>query len=100
MALKERLQADLLNSLKSGDAERASVLRLAISQVKNREIEKQGKEGSGDLSDGEVQEVLQKELKKRRESIELFRKGNREDLAKKEEFEMKVVEEYLPPPVT
>ena len=75
MSVKGKLENDLKDALRARDAERTSLARLMIAQIKNREIEKRSKEGTTDeLSDEEVFEVLRRELKKRREAIELFKK--------------------------
>lgn len=100
MLLQSRLNEDLKKALKAGDGNRAGVLRFLLAQIHNREIEKKGKTGESSLGEEEVIEVLQKEVKKRKEAAELFWKGNREDLASKEEMELKIVGEYLPPPLT
>lgn len=96
MTLKERINKDMVDAMKAADKDRLSVLRLALSQIHNREIEahKPGKDAA--LSDEEVTSVLQKEIKKRREALELFEKGNRKDLAKREEYEITVIGEYVP----
>lgn len=97
--LTDRIKEDLKNSLKSGASERAGILRLFIAELQNKQKEKFG--GSpGALSDEDATAVLQREAKKRREAIELFRKGNRVDLVKKEENELKVIGEYLPQQLT
>lgn len=70
---------------------RVSTLRLLISAMKNQQIEK-GEE----LTDEEIISVLSTEAKKRRESVEEYKKGDRTDLAEKEEAEIKIVETYLP----
>lgn len=96
-SVKGKLESDLKAALIARDAERTSLARLMLAQIKNREIEKRTKEGVSELSDGEIIEVLRRELKKRREAIGLFKKGGREDLAAKEESESKLIESYLPP---
>lgn len=93
--LIDRATDDLKNSLKSGDKNRAGVLRLLIAELRNKEKEKFGGAG-GKLEDADALAVLQREAKKRKEAIELFRQGNREDLARKDEAELKIIEEYLP----
>lgn len=96
MSLKENLQSDLKVSLKSGDAMKAGVLRFALSEIQNKEKEKQGHGKPTLLTDDEVKEVLQKEFKKRREAIGLFKKGGREDLVTSEETQLAVIEAYIP----
>ncbi len=97
MSILEKLQADLKTSLKSADRPRADLLRLVLSQIRNREIEKRGKGDANPLTDEELVDVLRKETKKRKESMELFEKGGREDLKAQEEGELKIILEYLPP---
>lgn len=100
MSVLVQLQEDLKNALKSGDRDKAGLLRMVLSQMHNREIEKRSKGEEGMLSDEEVRDVLQKEMKKRKESVTLFRQGSREDLAKNEEAEMALIATYLPAAAT
>lgn len=96
MALLEQLKEDIKTALKSGDRDRADILRLLNAQIQNRSIEKRG-QGEGEvLTEEEVLEVFRKEVKKRKDAIELFGKGGRADLAEKEEKEVAVIQEYLP----
>jgi len=95
MTLKERIQNDIYVALKQGDRQTATTLRLLMAAIKDREIAlKKRDEG---LSDQEVVEVLQREIKKRRDSIEAFTHGSRQDLADKEVGELQILAEYLPP---
>ena len=91
MSLQDKIQADLSEAMRSKDALRLSVLRMMKAAVKNKEIEKMKA-----LDPGEVIAVLNTLVKQRKDSIEQFRKGGREELARKEESEIKVIEEYLP----
>jgi hypothetical protein len=91
MSLQDKIQADLSEAMRSKDALRLSVLRMMKAAVKYKEIEKMK-----DLDQGEVIAVLNTLVKQRKDSIEQFRKGGREELARKEESEIKVIEEYLP----
>ncbi len=95
MTLSERISEDIKAAQKSGETERLGVLRLVSAAIHNRAIEK-GAQATG-LPDEEVLAVLQKEAKKRREAIALFRAGNRHDLADKEEKELTLLQAYLPP---
>lgn len=95
MALAERLAEDLRQALKNRDEVRVSTLRLARAAVHNAEIER-----GRPLSDGEVQEILRREVKRRREAIEAYRRGGREEAARREELEMAVLMEYLPQPLS
>jgi uncharacterized protein YqeY len=92
--LYEKITKDYMTALKNKDNFRAEVLSTLRSAIKYREIElrEKGKE----LDDGEVLEVIKKEIKKRREAIEMYKQGGRLDLAEKEENELKILEEYVP----
>lgn len=91
MTLAAKIKADMENALRAGDKPRLSLLRLVISAINYSEIDKQKK-----LDDNDVIEVLSREAKKRRESIEAFEKGNRQDLADKEKAELALITEYMP----
>ena len=91
MPLKERLQSDLKDAMRQGDKQRRDTLRLVLSSLHNAEID-----ARGDLDDDGVLGVLTKEAKQRRESIEEFRKGGREEKAAEEEAELEVISGYLP----
>jgi uncharacterized protein YqeY len=95
MGLAERLAEDLRRALKNRDEVRVSTLRLARAAVHNLEIER-----GRPLSDSEVQEVLRREVKRRREAIEAYRRAGREEAARREELEMAVLLEYLPQPLS
>lgn len=96
MALKERLNDDMKAAMKGGDKARLEVLRYLLSLVQNAEKEKFAKQPGAPLADDETIAVLQKEAKRRKDALELFRQGNRDDLVKKEEAELAVMNEYLP----
>ena len=91
MSLLKRLDEDLRAAMKSSDAVKLSALRMAKAAIKNLQIEK-GRE----LSDDEIVAVLSSMAKQRRESIEQFSKGGREDLAEKERQELSVLQSYMP----
>ena len=95
MSLIQSLRDDLNRSLKKGDKERVSTLRLLLSSISNAEIASKGTP----LDEGAVLAVMSKQAKQHRESIEAFRKGNRDDLVAKEERELAIVLEYLPQPM-
>jgi len=97
MAILPTIEEDLKSSMKNADTERVGILRLLMSAIHNEEIAKRGRGGSGPLDPDEEITVLKREAKKRKESIELYRKGGRNDLAEKEERELKVINQYLPP---
>lgn len=87
----DKLQTDLKAAQRARDEIKVSTLRLLLSEIKNAQIAK-----NGDLSKEDLISVLQREAKKRKEAAEGFRKGDREDSAKKEEAELKILEGYLP----
>ena len=91
MSLSERIHDDLTAAMRSGDALRRDVLRMVTSAAYN--IEKQNRRP---LTDDELVAVLAREVKTRRESVEAFRRGGREDLASKEEAEIAILKAYLP----
>jgi uncharacterized protein YqeY len=88
------LQSDLNTARKAGDKPLVMLLGSIISDVKNREIELKR-----DLTDDDVMEVLRKGIKRRRESIEMFDKGGRADLATTERNEVEALGKYLPPEI-
>jgi len=95
--LKEKLFDDLKLAMKSADQETVGVLRILLTAIKNKEIEKKTKNGGdGQLTDEEVIQVLMSDAKKHKESIEIFIKGDRKDLADKEEKELAIIQKYLP----
>jgi uncharacterized protein YqeY len=89
--LKKRLSDDLKQAMKSGDTVRRDTLRMLIASINNAEIAKQA-----DLEESDIFGVISKDVKRHQESIEAFKKGNREDLVAKETAELAVLEEYLP----
>ena len=91
MSLKERLESGLKEAMKSGDRVAVAAIRLSLSEAKNAMIEKRRP-----LEDNEIVNILRSGVKKRQESIEIFAKGNRQDLVDKETAEIKVLEAFLP----
>lgn len=91
MSLKEKITADMKDSMKSGDKDRLGVIRLILSAIKQREVDERIV-----LDDSQILSVLDKMLKQRRESVAQFTQGNRKDLADKEEAEIKVIQGYMP----
>ncbi len=99
MALKEKIEADLKVAMKSRDAVASSALRMVIAGVKNKEIEERGNgklKAGDDLDDAGVLKVISTLAKQRQESIDMFKKGGRDDLVKKETTELALLERYLP----
>lgn len=101
MTLQETIIGDAKGAMKGGDVLRLTTLRMLLSAIHNREIEKHGKgnppAGGAPLTDDEVREVVRREAKKRKEAIALYEQGGRAELAEKESHELKVLEAYLPP---
>lgn len=97
MTLGKRLNEDYLNAYKSKDSVRVSVLRLLKTAITNRLVEL--KRPGGSLDDSEIMELLLKQAKQRKDSIEQYLAAKREDLAHKEEQELAILEEYLPRPL-
>lgn len=91
--LKEKINADLISAMKSKDEVKVSVLRLLKAAIMKFEVSGDKKQ---EASDDAVLQLINKEVKQRKDSVEAFKKGAREDLATKEEAEMKVLQEYLP----
>jgi uncharacterized protein YqeY len=91
VGLKDQLEGGLKEAMKSGDRVAVSAIRLSLSEIKNAAIDKRRP-----LEDNEVVNILRSGVKKRLESIEMFAKGNRQDLVDKETAEMKVIERFLP----
>lgn len=107
MNLKGIIDEDIKSALKSGLNDKVLTLRFLNSAIKNKELEKRkrlSKEGRpladleklSELTDEEVIDVILGEIKKRKESIAQYEKGNREDLAKKEAGELEILKNYVP----
>ncbi|PIR69792.1 MAG: glutamyl-tRNA amidotransferase [Candidatus Niyogibacteria bacterium CG10_big_fil_rev_8_21_14_0_10_46_36] len=95
MSLKQTIYDDVKKAMRDKDEARLSTLRMLSSAITNKEIELRKKDVG--LSDEEVVEVIRSEAKKRKDSIESFREGGREELAEKESKELNVLSSYLPP---
>ena len=91
MSLEDRILEDMKSALKAGRKDELGTIRLLRAQLKEERISK-----GSDLSEEDVMAVLQKAAKRRRESIDLYRKGNRQDLVDKEEQELALIQNYLP----
>jgi len=91
MSLEDKIRENLKESLRQRDKARASILRLVLSEMKNAEIAQHQP-----LNDDETVGIIGREVKRHRESIELFKKGNRNDLVAQEETELDILMEYLP----
>jgi hypothetical protein len=95
VTLRERLHEDLIAAMRSGDSLRRDTLRMVESAIYNVEKAKRSP-----LSEDEVLAVVTREVKTRRESVDAFRGGGREDLATKEEAEIAILQAYLPDALT
>jgi uncharacterized protein len=91
MNLSEQIQKDITAAMKTRDQARLSTLRMVKAALKNREIEKMAP-----LDDKESQQVLSTLIKQRKDSVEQFTKGGRQEMADKESAEIRVIESYLP----
>lgn len=91
MTTQEKIQSQMTDAMRNKDQLRLSVLRMMKAAVKNKEIDKMKP-----LDENEVMAVLNTLVKQRKDSVEQFRNGGREELAQKEEAEIKIIEEYLP----
>jgi uncharacterized protein len=93
--LRDTISNDMRDAMKAREPVRVGALRMLMAAVKNTEVEK-----LHELSDDEVLEVIAREAKRRRESIDAFEKGGRTDLVDKESGELAVLEAYLPAKLT
>jgi uncharacterized protein len=91
MSISEQIQKDMVAAMRSREELRLSVLRMVKTAIKNKEIDKRAP-----LDDKETQQILSTLIKQRRDSIEQFTKGGRQELAEKEAAEIKLIEHYLP----
>ena len=90
-ALKDRITEQVKTSMKARELEKVKVLRNVQSVIKQIEIDRKV-----DLDDAGVLEILQKQLKQRQESLNVFQDNGREDLAQKEQFEIDIINEFMP----
>lgn len=95
MSLKERINQDLKNAMRSGEQFKRDTLRAITGAIKQVEVDERK-----ELTDADVETILQKQVKQRNDSIEQFKAGGREELAQKELDEIKVIESYLPKQLT
>ena len=91
MSLTQQIEKDIITAMKARETERLSTLRMVKTAFKNKEIEKREA-----LTDAEAQQILTTLIKQRRESVEQFTKGNRPELAAKEQAEIALIEGYMP----
>ena len=91
MTISEQIKKDMVDAMRSRDELRLSTLRMVKAAIKNKEVDKRAP-----LDDKETQQILTTLIKQRRDSIEQFTKGGRQELADKEAAEIKMIEHYLP----
>jgi uncharacterized protein YqeY len=104
MTLKEQLDADLRDAMRSGNATARSTLRLLLTAIRNAEIPPESKDTAEtsqaamrfDLDDAAVLDLIKREVKQRRDSIDAYTKASRPDLVAREEAEVEVLQKYLP----
>lgn len=94
-SIKERLGADIKAAMKAGEKERLGALRMIHAAIRQREVDERR-----ELDDAATLEVLDKQAKQHRESLEQYRNAGREDLAAREEAELAILAEYLPEPLS
>jgi len=91
MGLREQIDSDIKGAMKSGAKDKVSALRMLSAALKNKQIEKRAP-----LTDGEISDTVRSLIKQRKDSIEQFGKGGRQDLVDKETAEVAILEVYLP----
>ena len=95
MALKEKIIEDMHDSMRSKDSEKLNAIRLLQSSIKQKEVDDRV-----EIDDSMILVIIEKMLKQRRDSLEAFKKANRNDLVAKEEFEVKILQAYMPEPLS
>ncbi|MDE2337449.1 MAG: GatB/YqeY domain-containing protein [Alphaproteobacteria bacterium] len=94
--LREKFTADLKTAMLAKDEAAVGAIRLIIAAMKQKDIDSRTAESREGISDAQILALLQSMIKQRNESIEMYKKGNRQDLADKEQAEIKIIERYLP----
>jgi len=95
MALKEKITVDMQDAMRSKDSEKLNAIRLLQSSIKQKEVDDRV-----EIDDKMILNIIEKMLKQRRDSIEAFKKANRDDLVAKEEFEVQLLQTYMPEPLS
>jgi uncharacterized protein YqeY len=93
--LKHRIQDDMKTAMRAKDSDRLGVIRMLLAAIKQREIDDRTS-----LQEEQILEVIEKMIKQRRDAKAQFEKGQRQDLADKEAFEIELLQKYLPEPLT
>ena len=91
MSLKQKITEDMKSAMRSKESDRLGAIRLLQSAIKQKEVDERIQ-----VSDDDILNVIEKMLKQRRDSIEAYKKANRPDLVDKEEFEVNILQQYLP----
>lgn len=94
--LRERLSESLKSAMKAKDAQRSATVRLILAALKDRDIAGRSSGKSEGLSEDEILNMMQTMIRQRRDSIEMYKKGRRDDLVEQEESEIRIIEEFLP----
>src|SRR3989339_443442 len=94
--LLEKIKQDLISAMKSKDEVVLGTLRMLDAAIKNKVIERRTKGKIDPMTEYEVMEIISSEVKKRKDAVDLYTKGNREELAKKEAAEIDILKKYLP----
>ena len=95
MGLKSQIQDDIKQAMRARERDRLNALRLVTAAIKQKEVDERI-----ELDDTQVLAVLDKMVKQRRESLEQYQKAGRDDLAEKEQFELSLIQGYLPEPLS
>ena len=95
MPLKIQITDDMKSAMRSKDSSRLGTIRLLLAAIKQKEVDERI-----ELVDADIVSIIDKMLKQRRDSIDAFNKADRKDLVDKEEFELKVLQDYMPPQLT
>ena len=95
MALREKITVDMQDAMRSKDSEKLNAIRLLQSSIKQKEVDDRV-----EIDDTMILNIIAKMLKQRSDSIEAFKKANRNDLVEKEEFEVRILQAYMPEPLS
>ena len=96
MSLREKIESDYKNALKSKEKNKISTYRLVLSGIKDLDISNRSGPNKKETDDNDIKKLLKKMVKQRTESIEVYKKGNRKDLLEIEESEVAILSDYLP----
>lgn len=98
--IREQIKAKLIESMKAKDEQATGTLRLINAAIKDKDIEARPKGNPTGIDDSAVMSLLQSMIKQRKESIEMYRQGHRDDLAAKEQAEVDIIQSFLPQQMT